>query len=115
MGKRGRGTALNRYQLHHLLNFTAGSRWHVLWVLLGTTGMRLGEALGLKWDDVDPAEGRLVIRRTLQRHPGRGLVFAPPKTEKSRRTSHLSKAACQSLLHHRQNEGRSSSVRSTAA
>ncbi len=97
-------TALNRCQLNHLLAFTAGSRWHVLWVLLGTTGMRLGEALGLKWDDVDLAEGRLVIQRTLQRHPGRGLVFAPPKTEKSRRTIHLSDAARQSLLRHRQSE-----------
>ncbi len=28
-------TALNRSQLQHLLNVTAGSRWHVLWVLLG--------------------------------------------------------------------------------
>ncbi len=97
-------TALNRCQLNHLLAFTAGSRWHVLWVLLGTTGMRLGEALGLKWDDVDLAEGRLVIQRTLQRHLGRGLVFAPPKTEKSRRTIHLSVAARESLLRHRQSE-----------
>jgi integrase len=97
-------TALNRSQLQHLLNITAGSRWHVLWVLLGTTGLRLGEPLGLKWEDVDLAEGRLVIRGTLQRHPGRGLVFAPPKTEKSRRTIHLSEAARQSLMRHWQNE-----------
>jgi integrase len=97
-------TALNRSQLQRLLDVTAGSRWHVLWVLLGTTGLRLGEALGLKWDDVDLAERRLVVRRTLQRYPGRGLVFAPPKTEKSRRTIHLSEAARQSLLRHCQSE-----------
>ncbi len=97
-------TALNRFQLQQLLNFTAGSRWHGLWVLLGTTGLRLGEALGLKWDDIDFTERRLVVRRTLQRHPGRGLVFAPPKTEKSRRTIHLSEAARQSLLGHWQTE-----------
>ncbi len=97
-------TALNRSQLQYLLNVTAGSRWHALWVLLGTTGLRLGEALGLKWDDVDLAEGRLVVRRTLQRHPGRGLLFAPPKTEKSRRTIHLSEAARHSLLGHLQSE-----------
>jgi integrase len=94
-------TALNRSQLQRLLDATAGSRWHALWVLLGTTGMRLGEALGLKWDDVDLAEGRLVVRRTLMRHPGRGLLFAPPKTEKSRRTIHLSELARRTLLHHR--------------
>jgi integrase len=54
-------TALNRSRLQHLLNVTAGSRWHVLWILLGTTRLRLGEALGIKWDDVDLAEGRLVV------------------------------------------------------
>lgn len=97
-------TALTREQLQDLLNSTADSRWHTLWVVLGTTGMRLGEALGLKWDDVDFAERRLVIRRTLQRIPGRGLVFAPPKTEKSPRTIHLSQFACQSLLRHRHGE-----------
>jgi integrase len=97
-------TALNRCQLQHLLSATASTRWHTLWVLLGTTGMRLGEALGLKWDDVDLTKRRLVVRRTLLRHPGRGLIFAPPKTDKSRRTIHLSDAARQSLLHHGQGE-----------
>jgi integrase len=87
-----------------LLSATAGNRWHTLWVLLATTGMRLGEALGLKWVDVYLAEGRLVVRRTLLRHPGRGSIFAPPKTEKSRRTIHLSDVARHSLLHHRQGE-----------
>ena len=97
-------TALNRGQLQHLLSVTAGSRWHALWVVLGTTGMRLGEALGLKWTDIDFSEGRLVVRRTLLRHPGHGLLFAPPKTEKSRRTIHLSVAARRILMHHRQGE-----------
>ncbi len=97
-------TALNGCQLQHLLDATAGSRWHSLWVVLGTSGMRLGEALGLKWEDVDLAEGKLVIRRTLVRHPGQGLLFAPPKTEKSRRTIHLSEVARQALILHRQGE-----------
>jgi integrase len=92
-------TALNRYQLQHLLSGTAGSRWHTLWVLLGTTGMRLGEVLGRKWDNVDLQRGRLVGRRTLLRHPSRGLIFAPPNTEKIGRTIHLSDLARQSLLH----------------
>lgn len=97
-------TALNRCQLQHLLSVTAGSRWHVLWVVLGTTGMRLGEALGLKWTDIDLEQARLVVRRTLLRHPGHGLLFAPPKTEKSRRTIHLSEAARRTLVHHWQGE-----------
>jgi integrase len=39
-----------------------GATYHALLGLLATTGMRLGEALGLTLDDVDLAEGLLTIR-----------------------------------------------------
>lgn len=90
--------ALSRNQLQHLLQFTTGTRWHVLWTLLATTGLRLGEALGLTWRDVDLDVGRLIIQRSLQRQPGAGLVFVLPKTERSRRTVHLSELARCALL-----------------
>jgi integrase len=55
-------TALNAASFSSFSTPRAGSRWQALWVLLGGTGMRLGEALGLKWDDVDLAERRLVVQ-----------------------------------------------------
>jgi integrase len=76
-------------QAHCVLHLALKRAMH--WRII--SGMRLGEALGLKWDDVDLTHGKLVVRRTLLRHPGRELLFAPPKTEKSRRTIHLSEAA----------------------
>lgn len=45
------------------------------------TGMRRGELLGLKWGDVDFAQGRIFVQRTLQ--SGR---FYEPKTASSRRS-----------------------------
>lgn len=51
--------------------------------LLG--GLRRGECLGLRWEDVDQEEGRIYIRQTLEYVPGKGLVFGRPKTPKSRR------------------------------
>ncbi len=48
-------------------------------------GLRLGEATGLKWDDVDLETGRLEIRQQLQR-VGKRLELQPLKTERSRRT-----------------------------
>lgn len=39
----------------------SGDRLYPLWVLLATTGMRRGEALGLRWCDVDLEAGRLRI------------------------------------------------------
>ena len=47
-------------------------RLYALWVLLATTGMRRGEALGLRWADLDLDKGRArVVQTILQtRHPG---------------------------------------------
>ena len=91
---------LTAEQLRQLIDSTRGQRLHALWTLCGTTGVRLGEALGLKWEDVDLDQGRVVIRRVLQRQAGAGLVFAEPKTSKSRRTVHLSEIAVRALREH---------------
>ncbi len=47
--------------------------------LLGT-GVRLGEALGLRWDDIDFESGVVHIRRTVVQVPGRGVIAKAPKT-----------------------------------
>jgi integrase len=95
---------LNEDQLRHLIQGTQGERLHPLWVLLATTGLRLGEALGLKWDDLDPKSGRLTVQRALQRQRGAGLVFTEPKTGKSRRTVHLAPSTIRTLIEHRQRQ-----------
>ena len=48
------------------------------------TGMRRGELLALRWQDVDLVLSRLSVQRTLQRGKG-GVVFADVKTSRSRR------------------------------
>jgi integrase len=52
---------LNRDQARHLLKTAgeAGDRFEALYVLALHTGMRPGELLGLKWEDVDLDEGGL--------------------------------------------------------
>ena len=42
-----------------------GERLAAAFVLLATTGMRRGEALGLRWGDIDLAAGRLSIVQTI--------------------------------------------------
>lgn len=70
-------------------------------------GLRLGEATGLRWEDVDLDTGELHIREQLQR-VGRSLVLSPLKTAKSRRTLLLPEACIRELRAHRvkQNEER---------
>jgi integrase len=93
-------STLTLEQLLQLFEAARGGRMYALFVVLGTSGMRLGEALGLKWDDIDLDGGRLFVRRALQRQTGLGLVFVEPKTARSRRTIHLTAVAVQALRQH---------------
>jgi integrase len=53
---------LSREQVRALLDACKGTRWHGLWAVLVSTGLRLGEVLALRWHDLDLAriihEGR---------------------------------------------------------
>jgi integrase len=53
--------------------------------LMLLTGLRLGEALGLKWSAIDQERGIINVMATRQRQTGLGLVERPPKTASSRR------------------------------
>ena len=52
---------------------------------MASTGLRRGEACGLRWQDVDIESGRLSVRRALI-VVGTEIVVSEPKTAKSRRT-----------------------------
>jgi integrase len=74
-------------------------RLGALYVMAVTTGLRQGELLGLKWDDIDLEAGTLQVRRTLTTAKG-GPVLSSPKTKGSRRTVKLSQTALRALRRH---------------
>jgi integrase len=82
-----------------LLEASRGDKLEALYVLALNTGMRQGELLALKWDDVDLEGGVLRVRRTLT-HSEEGLVLGEPKTKKSRRTIRLTAGAVRALRDH---------------
>lgn len=90
-------TTLTVEQARTLLALTETDRLHALWTVFLLQGLRLGEALGLRWSDIDFDEKRLSIRHTVQRIPGKGLVTGTPKTAKSRRTLDLAPATMAAL------------------
>ena len=63
-------------------------------------GLRLGEATGLRWDDVDLTTGEVCIRQQLQ-VVNKQLVLQDLKTDKSRRTLMLPQICLESLRTHR--------------
>lgn len=71
--------------------------WYPLWALLVTTGLRLGEATGLQWHDVDLDAATATVRRTMHHEKGKGMVVGPPKTSQSRRTVHLAHGVVKAL------------------
>lgn len=56
------------------------------WTVALALGLRQGEALGLRWEDVNLKTGTMRIRQTVYRLPGKGIVFSEPKTDRSKRT-----------------------------
>jgi hypothetical protein len=67
--------ALSADQLDALVRAAAGDRYHGLWVLLGTAGMRVGAALGTGRDSVDLTAPTLKIQHALQRQRDKALVL----------------------------------------
>lgn len=74
-------------------------RLQTLYVLAIHTGLRQGELLALRWEDLDLEEGALRVRRTLT-YAGGKHSLAEPKTRKSRRTVRLTTLAIDSLKSH---------------
>jgi integrase len=82
-----------------LLDAAQGDRLEALYVLAATTGMRQGELLALKWQDVDLGNATVSVRRTLTRSGGR-YTLGEPKTKKSRRSIRLTPRAANVLEQH---------------
>jgi len=86
--KKGDGTkemrTWTKEQLKAFLEAMKDERLSPLWHTVAMSGMRRGEALGLRWRDVDLENARLSVRRALI-PINREVVVSEPKTAKGRR------------------------------
>src|SRR5262245_2499116 len=94
-----------RGEVERLLD-AARETWLAVLVLLAvTTGLRRGELLGLRWQDVDLEAGKLAVRQSLEQTKA-GLSFKPPKTQKGRRVVTLPPLTVEALRRHRADQAR---------
>ena len=87
-------------EIQRFFEALAGERLSMAFVLLATTGMRRGEVLGLRWEDIDFDDRSLSIVQTLTTVRGERHI-GPPKTGKSRRRVSVDKVTLDALKSHR--------------
>lgn len=92
---------LTMEQGQKLLNTAKGHNMEALFMLALTTGMRRGEILALKWQDINFPQSTLQVRRIFTRAPGNRYIESEPKTEKSRRSVMLAPMTVDVLKQHR--------------
>jgi integrase len=72
-------------QAKQFLGAAAEDRLYALYAVLIGCGLRLGEALGMTWPDVDLKRGTVTVRQQLCEVSGK-LWLQEPKTDRARRT-----------------------------
>jgi integrase len=93
---------LTSKQAKMFLKAVRGDQLEALYVLAITAGLRQGELLGLRWEDLDIERGTLQICRTLSGSKQGNPIFSVPKTAKGKRSVKLTEKALEALKRHRE-------------
>lgn len=89
-------------QLQRFLDVASEHRHAGLWWVLGTTGMRRGEALGLRWSDIDLDRAEIKVQRALVNvEGGKGRAWSTPKTRAGWRTVSIDEDTVAALRRHK--------------
>lgn len=92
-------------QLRQFLEAMRPHRLYAAFLLAATTGMRRGEILGLRWQDIDFEQRRLAVRQTVVSVAYEVQVSAP-KTSKGRRTIAVDARTLAALTSHLEQQDR---------
>jgi len=87
-------------EVGRLLHAAEGSEFYIPVLLAVATGLRRGEILALRWEDVNLDDGVITVRRSLEQTRA-GITFKAPKTAKSRRMLVLPEMAIAPLQTHK--------------
>jgi integrase len=93
--------ALDESRTAGLLEAAEGTRLRIPILLAITTGMRRGEILGMRWQDINLDSGVATVCRSLLETKA-GLAFKEPKSRRGRRNISLPSIAIEMLRAHRE-------------
>jgi integrase len=88
---------LSPEQAGRFLEAARGDDYENLYRLLLATGLRIGEALGLRWSDIDAGYRELRVRQQLIELPGKPKTFSEPKSASSKRVVPIIPMAAEAL------------------
>lgn len=105
---------LTKDEVIRFLEVAKSDRLYTLYLLEMMTGLRRGEILGLKWEDVDFKERRIKVIHNLYRvnntdkdvNSKYKMVLLTPKTESSKRIIPLNQLMVDALLQHKKEQER---------
>jgi integrase len=92
---------LTKDQARKVIETAAGKRNAARYTVAFSLGLRQGEALGLRWCDLDLDAGRMTVEHSLGRVKGKGMVLGPVKSRKGARTVAIPKPLLIELRAHR--------------
>lgn len=76
----------NREEVKELIDKLEGNYIEIPILLMVTLGLRVGETLGLMWNDINFTNNTITINRIQVYTPNTGIVYKAPKTQESIRT-----------------------------
>jgi len=80
----------NENEVNRFLEAARDSRYYALFYTALFTGMRRGELLALRWQDIDFIYSQIYVSRSLHQLRNGSYIFTQPKSDKSRRTIAMS-------------------------
>lgn len=91
--QREKKKALSREEEQQFLEAAKDSYYYPLYRMASLTGMRIGEVLGLRWQDIDFNNGEIHITHTMCYFPKKGQYLDTPKSAASRRIIPMEKGS----------------------
>jgi integrase len=95
---------LSVLEMQRFLEVVRDDRFYALYIMALSTGMREGELLGLRWQDVDLARRTVQVRMNVAEIAKKKFALSEVKTIYSRRVVRLTQAAVDALGEHWQKQ-----------